>query len=185
MKKTFRRCPINFISIPKNLKISTITSKMFLCKCSFGHIDCSFDNTAKIFSVNSKFFRSMAKIDQKTFLQKSFSTFFFARTRMLQLSKSCHYFSKNSPNFSAQSPNILKKQFFKVNFPQNFALYTWIAVLTHLDSFFAKRQKNSRSNSKNETKKHLWEKSSKRPPERAEYSCDNPGKNIPTEGFTL
>ena len=34
-------------------------------------------------------------------------------------------------------------------------------------------------------KKHLWKKNSERPPERAEYSCDNPGKNIPTEGFTL
>ena len=28
----------------------------------------------------------------------------------------------------------------------------WIAFLTHLDSFFAKRQENSRPNSKNETK---------------------------------
>ena len=61
---------------------------------------------------------------------------------MLQFWQTCQYFSMKSPSFSAQSPNNWKKkQFFKVKFPQMFPLNTCIAVLSHLDSFFATGQK--------------------------------------------
>ena len=60
---------------------------------------------------------------------------------MLQFWQTCHYFSRKSPSFSAQSPNNRKKQFFKVKFPEMFPLNTCIAVLAHLDSLFATGQK--------------------------------------------
>ena len=61
---------------------------------------------------------------------------------MLQFWQTCHYFSRKSQSFPAQSPNNWKKkQFFKVKFPQMFPINTCIAVLAHLDSLFATGQK--------------------------------------------
>ena len=60
---------------------------------------------------------------------------------MLQFWQTCHYFSRKSPSFPAQSPNNWKKLFFKVKFPQMFPINTCIAVLAHLDSLFATEQK--------------------------------------------
>ena len=83
----------------------------------------------------------MFKIDDKSAIQKPFPGTFFGRTLMLQFWQTCHYVSRKSPSFSAQSPNNRKKQFFKVKFPEMFPLNTCIAVLAHLDSLFATGQK--------------------------------------------
>ena len=56
--------------------------------------------------------------------------------------------------FLCSKSKQLKKQFFKVNFPQFFHLNTWNAVLTHLDSLFDKGQEKHCS-SKFQTKNKI------------------------------
>ena len=80
--------------------------------------------------------------------------------------------------FLCSKSKQLKKQFFKVNFPQFFHLNTWNAVLTHLDSLFDKGQEKHCS-SKLQTKKKQnfsgknWF-SSKYSSGRADGICENP-----------
>ena len=100
-------------------------------------------NRSPIFSVKFQILLGQrSKLMTNKLSKNIFSGNFFGRTLMPQFWQTCHYFSRKNPSFSAQSPNNWKKQFFKVKFPQVFPLNTCIAVLAHLDSLFAKGQKN-------------------------------------------
>ena len=114
-----------------------------LCKCSSGHIEFSFEIPAQFFAVNSKFFlvsvQNWWQISYpKTFFRKFFRTDTFATV----LTNVPFFFQKKSKFLCSKSEQLKKKQFFKVKFPQVFPLNTCIAVLAHLDSLFAKGQKN-------------------------------------------
>ena len=60
---------------------------------------------------------------------------------MLQFWQTCHYFSRKSPSFSAQSPNNWKKTVFQSKVPTNVSSKHVHCVLAHLDSLFATGQK--------------------------------------------
>ena len=111
-----------------------------LCKCSSGHTQFSIDFPAKIFPVSSNSSWSTFKIDEKSAVQKHICGSFFARTRVLQFWRSCHFFPLQVQVCLLVVRQLQKARLFTVNFSHNFPLHTLIAVSTHQDSFFAKRR---------------------------------------------
>ena len=144
---------MNSITHPKNLKFfNTIFQKQYSVKSSSVQLQFSSNIPAKFFSVNSKFFGvNVQNWWEVRCPNIFFSGSFLARTRTLEFCKTCPYFCLRNTSFSTQGPNSLKKTFFQSKFSKYFHLDTCIAVLTHLDSLFAKGRKN-RCSSKIHTK---------------------------------
>ena len=138
-----------FVNVPETSLLSRKTwnfeqflSETLLCKCSSGHIEISFDIPAQFCTVNSKFFLvNVQKWWQVSYPKIFFRIFYRTDTYATVSTNVPLFFLKKSKFLCSKSEQVKKKQFFKVKFPQMFPLNTCIAVLTHLDSFFATGEK--------------------------------------------
>ena len=115
---------------------------MLLSKCSCGHIEFSFDIPAQFCTVNSKFFLVNVQNWWQVSYPKTFFRNFFRTDTYATVSTNVPIFFHKKSKFLCSKSEQLKKQFFKVRFPQMFPLNTCIAVLAHLDSLFATDKKN-------------------------------------------
>ena len=130
-------------SAEKNWNFEQFLSETLLRKCSYGHIEFSFEIPAQFFPVNSNILLvNVQKWWQVSYPKTLFRNFFRTDTYATVLTNVPLFFHKKSNFLCSKSEQLKKKQFFKVKFPQMFPVNTCIAVLAHLDSFSATGQKN-------------------------------------------
>ena len=152
-RKTFVNVPETSLLSRKPWNFEQFLSETLLCKCSSGHIEISFDIPAQFFSGEFQILPGQrSKLMTNQLCKNIFPEIFFGRTLMQQFWQTCHYFFQKKSKFLCSKSEQLKKQFFKVRFPQMFPLNTCIAVLAHLDSLFATEQKKNCCRSKFLTK---------------------------------